>query len=637
MKNGLLLITALLLFTLASCGSGDNGPGPQPPGPGPTTLTKNYVPVVQGPGGGFQLKEGRGEAHRIRELQGVKVPQPGEKFWSMAYFLVLTDLHITDEQHPARLAFFDTTDVLWGMMEDAYRPQEDISPQLLNAAVLTANGVMRDYGRDFDMAVCLGDMADNASRAEFEWAVDILEGGNGDEVAPWTGSEVRNLGSQQAFDPYERPGTPSSNAPFPTVGLRKHTGEPLPWYTTVGNHDVLNAGNFPVDNPDGFLNNFFFSGETYLGGLSPFGYLMGLTNLIIDTIDGNPPDQAVYDMIGGPVMGGLLSNPEDMHILINLATEGEAAIRADVNPLFSFKQLIPAVPDLKPSDIGVRVQPDPRRAFWGEEGLIGLIRPEHGFSREPGDPCPGGGGAETGYYAMDYTTAQGSGLPVRMIFLNSEEIPLSAFGGISTVQWEWFICQLEQARKDRKIVMVLSHHTSASIVQIGPGLCTGTGPCQRTFQDLLQQYPNVIVHLCGHTHFNAIKPRSGREQAERGYWEVVTDSTQVYPQQTRVLEIVLYESGAGEIWSTMLDHDDTLSSSGAANSLSALARGIALNDPQLDTNHQGYPSTPGTPDDRNRVLRFQVPRELVQAVSETVPPSLEIQSRDVFPNGEIQD
>lgn len=85
------------------------------------------------------------------------------------------------------------------------------------------------------------------------------------------------------------------------------------------------------------------------------------------------------------------------------------------------------------------------------------------------------------------------------------------------------------------------------------------------------------------------------------------------------------------------DHDDTLSSSPSTNNLSALARTIGVNDPQLDANHQGYPSTPGTPDDRNRVLRFQVPEERVQAVGETLPRSLEIQSRDGFPNGEIQD
>jgi len=597
------------------------------------------VPVPLGPGGGFDLQLGRGEAHRIRELEGVKVPVPGEKFWSLAYFLVLTDLHVTDEQHPARLAFMDTADVLGGEFEDAFRPQEDISPQLLNGAVLTANALMRDYGRDFDMALCLGDMADNASRAEFEWAVEILEGQD-QTVAPWTGSEVRDLGTQEAYDPYVRQGVPSSNAPFPVVGLRKPSGEPLPWYTTLGNHDVLNVGNFPVDNPDWPLNNFLFNGETYVGDLSAFGYLMGLTNLMIDTIDGNPPPQAFYDLIGGPSLGSSLSNPDFMHFLINVASEGEARIRADVNPLFSFDQVIPPIPDPQPSDIGVRILPDPKREFYGEQGLIGLVRPEHGFTDDPDDPCldlNAEGGGENGYYAMDYVTEQGIRLPLRVIILNTDELPLSAFGGISLTQWNWFKCQLGQAREDAKMAIVITHHTSATILQIEPGVCFGTGPCQREFQTLLQEYPNVAMHLCGHTHTNAISPRPHRSDPQRGYWEVVTDSTQVYPQQTRVLEVVLYESGVGEVWSTMLDHDDTLSTSPDTNELSALARSIGVNDPQLDLNHQGYPTTPGTPDDRNRVLRFEVPEEVVQAMSATLPPSREIQSRDVFPNGRIQD
>jgi hypothetical protein len=403
---------------------------------------------------------------------------------------------------------------------------------------------------------------------------------------------------------------------------------------------VLNVGNFPVDNPDGFLNNFLFDGNTYLGALSPFGYLMGLTNFIIDTIDENPPPQSFYDLFGGPALGALLANPEFMHVLINRASEGEAKIRADVNPNFEFDQLIPGIPDPQPDDIGVRILPDPRREFWGQQGLIDLLRPDHGFADDPDDPCrqdlPEGDATSGGYYAMDYSSEEGVRLPIRMIFLNSDEIPLSAFGGLSLAQWQWLECQLEQARNDHKLVIVLSHHTSASIFEIGPGVCFGTGPCKNKFVDRLQEYPNVILHLCGHTHFNTIVPRSDKEDPEKGYWEVVTDSTQVYPQQTRVLEIVIYESGAGEVWSTMLDHEDSLSSSAAANSLSSLARSVAVNDPQIALNHQGYPSNPGTPDDRNRVLRFQVPQDLVQAVSETLAPSRIIQSRDVFPNGQIQ-
>lgn len=641
MKFPLAVLATLLVLACSAC-SGDDAPipGPRPPGPVPTTLTRNYVPVPEGPGGGFDLQVGRGEAHRTREMPGGKVPRAGEKFWSLAFFLVITDTHVTDEQHPARLAFMDTADVLNGLFEDSFRPQEDIAPHLLNASVLTANAVMRDYGRDFDAAICLGDLADNAARAEFEWTYQILEGTE-EEVAPWTGSEVRDLGSQQAYDPYVRPGVPSSNAPFPVVGLRKSSGDPLPWYTSVGNHDVLNVGNFPVDDPGGFLNNFLFDGDIYVGGRSPFGYVMGLTNLIIDTIDGNPPPQAFYDMMGGPALGKMLSDPDFMHFLINVATEGEAQLRADVNPEFCFDQLIPAGPVVTPDDIGVRILPDARREYWGAEGLIDLLRPEHGFAEEPDDPCnslyQAGDGAAKGYYAMDYATEQGVRLPLRMIFLHSDELPLSALGGMSLAQWNWLQCELEEAYRRNKLAIVLSHHTSASIMRIGPGVCNGTGPCQRKFLQLLQQYPNVILHLAGHTHTNAITERSHRSDPQRGYWEVVTDSTQVYPQQTRILEVVLYESGAGQVWSTMLDHDDSLSSSADANTLSALGRLIGVNDPQLPLNHLGYPSSPGTPDDRNRVLLFEVPQELVLAVSEALPPSANIQSRDVFPNGQIQE
>jgi len=150
---------------------------------------------------------------------------------------------------------------------------------------------------------------------------------------------------------------------------------------------------------------------------------------------------------------------------------------------------------------------------------------------------------------------------------------------------------------------------------------------------LLNSYPNVIAHLAGHTHYNTIHAKPDDKNPENGYWEVITDSTEVWPQQTRILEVVIYENGVGEIWSTMLDHDDTLSTLDGANELSYAARYIALNDPQLKLNKEGVPANAGTPMDRNVILRFDVPSEVVSTLASTLAPSEIIQSRDVFPKG----
>ena len=254
MRKTALIPFVILALIFAACSS-DDGVTPIPPTPKPdydsveTTLTKNYMPITKGSGKGFDLKIEDGEPHQLRELDGVEVPDADDTFWSLAYVMLFTDQHVTDEQNPARTAFFDTTTVFDGLFSASFRPEEDLSPHLLNALVLSGNGICEKFGRNFDMVFSLGDFGDNGAQAELEWAMGILDGTSSGSIAPWTGSEVRDFGSQQAFDPYVRPGEPSSNAPFPVVGLDKSNGDQMPWYSAVGNHDVLNVGNFPVDNP----------------------------------------------------------------------------------------------------------------------------------------------------------------------------------------------------------------------------------------------------------------------------------------------------------------------------------------------------------------------------------------------------
>ena len=53
------------------------------------------------------------------------------------------------------------------MIDNAYFPPEDISPHALNAMVLTANRIMQDFGRTFDMVLSTGDTSDNSSMIEW--------------------------------------------------------------------------------------------------------------------------------------------------------------------------------------------------------------------------------------------------------------------------------------------------------------------------------------------------------------------------------------------------------------------------------------------------------------------------------------
>ena len=637
MKKKLCWILALgCVFMFVACDNDDDDHSPVQ-----TTLTQTWMPIPKDGESGFNMVIGAGEPHQVRTLSDT-TPEPSGNFWSLGYFLVMTDQHVTDEQSPARSAFFDTKTVFFGMFEAAYRPQEDLATQLVDAAVRTANSLNCDYNRNLDMVVALGDFADNGETAEFDWALQTMNG-SVDEVAPWTGTMIRDLGTQQAYDPYERPGYYNSNYAFPVVGLKKCDGSPMVWYSAIGNHDVLNIGNFPVDMPEWPLNNFFFTADTYKGGLSPFGYLRGLPSLVVNTLDqANVPAQAFYNRLTfqaqpnmADAMGNFLSDPLNMRLLLAVASDGEAAVRADVDPNFNFGQLNAVNPAVTKNQIGVHVEADQARAFLGPKRLFKMLRNEGHGCWATRDACtsvfPGGVDPDEGYYTLDYKTSDGLGIPLRLIFMNTDEKPLSAVGGMSKTQWDWLVCQLERAAMETKLVIVLSHIPEDGVFTI-PGVCLD-GQCEGAFESLFQSYPNVIGHLAGHTHKNQIRTHADAKDPDNGYWEVITCSTQVYPQQTRILEVVVHENGVGELWSTMLDHDDTLGPDPAVNELAAAARNIGVNDPQIGINKEGLPSEPGTPLDRNVVLRFWVPPEYVSVIQSSLTPSSVIQSRDVLPGG----
>ncbi|GEM_PF-2267277 len=661
MKKLLPFVLVLWCFCWVGCSNEGDSPGTGPSGGErrlqpvvKTTLEQTWVPLPVS--GGFALDLGPGEPHKVFPVPG-STGQGQGAFWSLSYWFVSTDQHVADEESPARLHFFDAQSILFGMLTGAYAPQEDLSPHLWNATILTANGLMQNYDRVFDQLLSLGDGADNGSGIEFKWFFEILEGPDRGFIRPDTGDlnltdDGRNLGarcfgSQDAFDPYDRPGFPNSNADFPARGLRTPSGGRVPWFTLIGNHDALHMGNFWVDSQKHStspLNNFFFDGSVWLGSESPFGYVLGMPTLIINTLEGGPtPPQAFYDMIGGPGIGGLLSKPLSMELVMLALTDGKEAVRAEMDPNFSFDQVEHSPSDADPSEIGVRITPDRDREFQGMQGLMALARPGgHGFLPN-NDECnalfPDGVDPEMGYYTLDIKTAQGGEVPIRVIFLNTDESPIAAEGGMSATQYRWLECQLDRAQRDGYLAIVASHHPSTGVAVIEDEdpdsfICIGPGACKTLLVDTLQKVPNVILHLVGHGHVNKITPHPHQTDPSLSYWEVQTSSTSYWPQQSRVVEVVAYENGVGEIWCTMVDHQP-LSSSAEVNLLTQLARYVAVNDPQLPLFQNGLPSGGGIPDDRNRVLSFQIPPE-VMALIEALAPSLEITSRDVFPNGQPQ-
>ncbi len=113
---------------------------------------------------------------------------------------------------------------------------------------------------------------------------------------------------------------------------------------------------------------------------------------------------------------------------------------------------------------------------------------------------------------------------------------------------------LDKSVTDGKIVIVTSHHSSGQLTD-GSGYA-GTKHADAVlppaFRNLLGGYPNVLMHLAGHTHrhhVGSIQPTSGNP-----YWEMETSALVDYPNQMRVIEVWDLDNGNYGIKAIAVDY-----------------------------------------------------------------------------------
>ena len=163
----------------------------------------------------------------------------------------------------------------------------------------------------------------------------------------------------------------------------------------------------------------------------------------------------------------------------------------------------------------------------------------------------------------------------------------------------WLEARLQEAQAADRVVIVASHHTARSI---------DDDEQSEAFIALLNEYPNVVAHIGGHTHDNRITPRPAPDGygPEHGYWEIETSAIIDWPQQTRLIEVVDNRDGTGDILCTMLDYQipDELQ-------LVEGGRFYAL----WDVHSGGGDTGSGDPEDRNVALRIAWPDALADALA----------------------
>ena len=223
-----LLLATLAAGSIAGCAASSSRTEP----PVASTLERTLVDVngdgrlERGPGEPLKVRRGLPKAARSASTTASDV---------RATFVQLTDLHIRDEESPARVPFLDR---FGDPFTSTFRPHEALSHQVAAAAVRAVNRLRPRA------VVVTGDIVDSAQDNELAGALAVLDGGR---VRPDSGAPGYD-GVQEARNPdplYYRPDNDAPRRP----GLMRRAQEPFaspgldaPWLPVLGNHDVLVQG-----------------------------------------------------------------------------------------------------------------------------------------------------------------------------------------------------------------------------------------------------------------------------------------------------------------------------------------------------------------------------------------------------------
>lgn len=397
-------------------------------------------------------------------------------------------------------------------------------------------------GRPISFVLHTGDACDNAQMNELGWFTGIFDGR---PIDPLTGPDDRPPDARP--DPLMDP-----HAAYQSQGLYRrgiHGDLPsIPWYTVFGNHDVYSIGVFP-----------FFEG--------PFG-----------------ERKAPLPLEGRP----------------------DILLPGDLDPVsfLAHGNVTPAMPGPpRFLELPRFVVPNPDRRFFNKREFVRAM-----FQTITSPPGHGFLDAETGPTWYSLSPAPG----LRLIGLDTCDPAhqISGFfymdGSIGAEQLAFLRSELAAARERGELVIVASHHPSASLQAI-----YGTAVVGSEFRAVLNDFPNVILHLAGHTHRNRVSDRGG-------YIEIETCSTIDLPQEARLIEI-WRDDGTGDVMIRyeMFSHlDETLPPLGAdplrplreqAWTIAKADAGAAIRQKQRDPTGQ---SPRGEPEDRSGTILLPAARRV---------------------------
>ncbi len=573
--------------------------------------------VVQ-PGEGFRpLLGARGERPLLRRAPGVRAaPARSRARRSLLMFGQLSDPQLLDETSPARKEYLASENDL------SWRPHEALTTQAADQLVRAVNRhrtseLTGARGRRACMGFTLmtGDLTDNAQLNETRWYLRLLEGGTLDPSSGTAGCEVADPASRyfgvQDFDDFaagvsaerlagfwdpDRGGARGRYGGLRYPGLAERAQRPfvaeglaMPWYSLLGNHEVLRQGFAPGAHPA-------FDDALATGCRKTF-----------------PSDAFGPAQLGARTQGEALERLASPEVL--------AQLERDSQPVLG----------------------DPARRIVGKaelKALHGEADRRHGFGFvDRGEQRRSAGSAA--YYAWSPRPG------LRMIALDTSAEGGRSQGNLDHPQYRWLARELDRntsaridsrgrVRRDgdpNRLIVVSGHHPLAGMTNgwadERSGACTAAlrGGCDsdprssrpvhrglggpRSLLALLQRYPGVIAYVAGHEHRNRVTPYFRRD-GRGGLWEILSASSIDFPGQARLIELMDNRDGTLSVFGTLVNHDAPLrpppSGTPAAGmtetDLASLSRALAANGPVA----RFAASARGQRRDRNVELILRDPR-----------------------------
>ncbi|MFE5846407.1 TIGR03767 family metallophosphoesterase [Streptomyces niveus] len=520
-------------------GSASAAPAPTAPGPA-TTATPTPTPTPTGPSAGLttleslatpragnatfrRLGDGPGWRRVVREQFASAKSGREDRRTVLSSFVQLTDLHVTDVQHPVR------TEYVRSESSGAWRPHEALSVAGGVSLIerINALGTGPATGAPLTFAMTTGDNTDNNSLCELDWYLTLMSGGlvtpNSGDPQAYEG--VQNSGMRMYWHPEDGATDADKRLGYPRIegfleaALRpvRSPGLALPWYSTVGNHDSLASGAY--SDRTGFLAEFAVG-----------------TRKLYDVPD--PDAVALLARISG-------GETADGGALISLLRREKRRMRT--------------------------VTADPRRApFTPLQYLTAHLDSAHTGAGPVGHGYTKDNLAQA---TLDYTFPMGEN--VTGVSLDTTDHGGHFTGSVGTGQLRW----LERILKEHRdgYVVLFTHHNSWTMGNKRPDPAR-PGEARHDGNEvvaLLRKHRSAVAWINGHSHRNVVLPHGS-------FWEISTASHIDFPQLARVVEIADNKDGTLSLFTTLIEsgapHETDftdLSQSG----LASLYRELALNAP----------------------------------------------------------